>query len=281
MSLLFVLKLALAFSIMLMVFALALRARVADLGYMVVHWREGLGALAAMYLVVPAVAIVLAGWLDISPDVKVALVAIAFSPLPPILPAKQLKMGASAGYATGLLVMATLASILIAPWGMPVAAALLKAHAHSLTPMSVAAPLLVTVLIPLVLGLIARPLLGPHVDKVGGKASRAGTILLLLGVVGLSAGLIPAISHVVGQGTLLVLALAVVAGVLAGYMLGGKEVGNRKALALAAASRHPGAAIAIATHSFPHAAQAPAAIALAAIVSGLVCVPILKLMERP
>jgi len=99
--------------------------------------------------------------------------------------------------------------------------------------------------------------------------------------VGLSAGLIPAISHVIGQGTLLVLGLAVVAGVLAGYLLGGKELGNRKALALAAASRHPGAAIAIATHSFPHAAQAPAAIALAAIVSGVVCVPLLKLMERP
>ncbi|TYC92329.1 hypothetical protein [Novosphingobium sp. BW1] len=214
MSFLIVLKLALAFSLMLIVFALALRVRIADLGYTVEHWREGLGALAA----------------------------IAFSQLPPILPAKQLKMGASPGYATGLLVMAAFTSILI-----------------------------------------ARSLLGPHVVKVGVKASRAGTILLLLllGVVGLSAGLIPAISHVVGQGTLLVLALAVAAGVLAGYMLRGKEVGNRKALALAAASRHQGAAIAIATHSLPHAAQTPAAIALAATVSGLICVPLLKLMERP
>lgn len=282
MSFVLLLKAGLALSIVLMVFALSLRARFADLGYMITHWRQGLGALAAMYVIVPAVAILLAMWLErIAPDIKVALIALAFSPLPPVLPAKQVKMGAHAGYVTGLLIMATMASIVLAPWGVPLAARLLDAHAGDVTPLSVAAPLIVTILIPLVAGLIGRPLLGARVETVATAVSRIGTLLLVVGILGLLGVLGPAILKVIGEGTLLVLIVAVVAGVVGGYLLGGRELGNRRALALAAATRHPGAAIAIATHSFPNATQAPATIALAAIVAGFVCAPLLKLLSRP
>lgn len=281
MTIVLALKLGVALSIVLMLFALSLRARFADLGYMIANWREGLGALIAMFVIVPSVAIALAAWLDISPDVKVALVALAFSPVPPVLPAKQVKLGASADYVTGLLILATLASIVLAPWGVPFAATLLDAHSGTLTPMGVAAPLFVTILAPLVLGLIARPLLGRFVAPVATWASRVGTALLLMGMLGLVVLLVPGILGVIGEGTLVVLTLSVAAGVVFGYLFGGRERGNRSALALAAATRHPGAAIAIATHSFPLADEAPAAIALAAIVSGIVCVPLLRVMTRP
>ncbi len=276
MSIVLGLKLALALSIFLMFFALSLRVRVADLGYMVTHWRQGLGALVAMFVVVPGVAIALSAWLDILPDVKVALVALAFSPLPPVLPAKQMKLGGSADYVTGLVVMATLAAIVLAPWGVPFVAGLLDAHPEELSAGRVAAPLAVTILAPLVLGLIARPLLGRFVVKVGHGASAAGTVLLAVGVLGLLVLAVPSLLHVLRQGTLVALIVVIVAGLVAGYLLGGRDTADRTALALAASSRHPGVAIAIAMNSFPHASEAPAAIVLAAIVAGLISAPLLR-----
>ena len=44
-----------------------------------------------------------------------ALIALAVSPMPPILPRRQVKVGAGGDYAVGLQVLASLLSIVIAP----------------------------------------------------------------------------------------------------------------------------------------------------------------------
>ncbi|TMA88180.1 MAG: hypothetical protein E6J74_28000 [Deltaproteobacteria bacterium] len=88
--------LAIQASIFLLVFALGLRASYADATY--VLRRPGLlaRALFAMYIVVPVFAAILAALFDLTRAVKVALLLIAVSPVPPILPGKQLKFGARA-----------------------------------------------------------------------------------------------------------------------------------------------------------------------------------------
>ncbi|PNU04020.1 bile acid:sodium symporter [Novosphingobium guangzhouense] len=279
MSIVTILQLMLTVSIILLLFSLSMRARFADLGYMVTHWKLGLGAIIAMFIVVPAVSIILASMFDIDPAVKIALVAIALSPIPPVLPSKQIKAGGHACYVTGLLILATLASIVIAPFGVSLGAYLLDAEA-SITPMSVAMPLVISILLPLFLGLIAGPVLGRHVDIVSSIGSKLGSLLLVVAMLGLVIVLMPAIIHLIGQGTLAVLTAAIIAGLAAGYMLGGKDPGDRTALALAAASRHPGVAVAIATHSFPDAKLAPAAIVMSMVISTLISLPLLHLLTK-
>lgn len=278
MNALVILKLAMVLSIVLILFALSLRARREDLLYLFTHWRLGLGALVAMFVVVPALAIFMARSFDLNPAVKVALVAIAFSPLPPILPGKQLKAGGDGCYITGLLFGATLASIVIAPFGVALAARLFHVDA-GISPGQVAKPLLVTVILPMVLGLGAAPILGAARLKVADIASRLGSLILLVVLVVLLFLMFPAIRAVIGEGTLVVLAVLIVGGLIAGYALGGFDRGDRATLALAASTRHPGVAIAIASATFPEEKLAPAAIVLSLLLSTILCIPFMKRMK--
>lgn len=274
-----ILSLTLTVSIILMLFSLTLRARFADLGYLFTHWKLGLGALIAMFVIVPGVAIFLAGMLDLDPAVQVALVAIALSPLPPILPGKQIKAGGHACYVTGLLVLATIASVVIAPFGVSFAAHLLGAEGN-ITPMDIVPPVAISILLPLVLGLVGARVLGRHIDIVSQVTSKAGSVLLVVAMLGLLIVLMPAMWQLIKQGTPIVLTVAIVIGLAAGFLLGGKDRGDRTALALAAATRHPGVAVAIASHSFPDAKMAPAAILLSLVISTIISLPLLHLLTR-
>lgn len=278
MNALLILKLAMVLSIVLILFALSLRAKREDLLYLFTHWRLGLGAFIAMFVVVPALAIFMAKSFDLNPAVKVALVAIAFSPLPPILPGKQLKAGGDGCYITGLLFGATVVSVLVAPFGVALAGSLFHVEA-GITPGQVAKPLVMTVILPLLLGLGAAPMLGTARLKVADIASKLGSAILLVVLVVLLVLMFPAIKAVIGEGTLLVLAVLIVGGLIAGYALGGFDRGDRATLALAASTRHPGVAVAIASATFPEAKLAPAAIVLSLLLSTVLCIPFMKRMK--
>jgi bile acid:Na+ symporter, BASS family len=102
-------------SILLLVFGLGLHATLEDVTYL--FRRPGLlvRALLAMGVVVPFVAAVLAAVFDLYPPVEIALLLLAVSPVPPILPGKQLKLGGHASYVYGLLVTAALFAIVLVP----------------------------------------------------------------------------------------------------------------------------------------------------------------------
>ena len=66
-------------------------------------------------LVPKFVAAVLALIFDFHPAVKIALLALAVSPVPPVLPKKELKAGGTVSYAMRLLVSAALVAIVLVP----------------------------------------------------------------------------------------------------------------------------------------------------------------------
>ena len=278
MSLVAILQLGMVFSIVLMLFALALRAKVADLTFMVTHWRLGLGAAVAMFVVVPAAAILMAWTLELNRAVEIAIIALAFSPLPPILPGKQIKAGGQACYITGLLFGATILSIIVAPLGVALVSRIFHVDAAiSLT--AVANPLVISILLPLILGLILAPVLKGAVPRVSDVTGKVGSLLLLIVMIGIVIVTGKAMWHLVGDGTLAALAVMTVVGLAAGYLLGGPDPGNKAALALAASSRHPGVAIAIASNGLADSHYVPAAVVLSMIVSTVLCVPFLKMMH--
>ena len=80
-------------SILLLVFGLGLHATPEDTTYLFRRPRLLLRALLAMGVIVPIFAAVLAATFDLHPPVKIALLLLAVSPVPPILPGKQLKLG--------------------------------------------------------------------------------------------------------------------------------------------------------------------------------------------
>lgn len=264
-------RLAISASIVLLVLGLGLRAAPADATYLLRRPTLLLPALLAMYVVVPSAAAALAGLFDLPLTVEVALLAMAVSPVPPILPGKQLRLGGRTSYVYGLLVAAAVAAIVLVPLAVEVLGWVFRREVH-IGVLVVAKLLGVTVLLPLGAGLAVRHLAPALAERAATWASRLGTVLLVAGLLPTLVAVWPGIVVLVGTGAVLAIAAVVAAG-LAGHWLGGPEPGDRTALAIAASMRHPGVALAIAGINFPAERLVPATVLLFLLVNLVLTVP--------
>lgn len=259
-------------SILLLVFGLGLHATLEDVTYL--FRRPGLlvRALLAMGVVVPFVAAVLAAVFDLYPPVEIALLLLAVSPVPPILPGKQLKLGGHASYVYGLLVTAALFAIVLVPLMIEVLGWVFQRDAH-IAPAAIAKVVLITVLAPIVAGLAVRHFAPALAERIASFVTRLGTVLLVAGLLPILITAWPGIVSLIGNGTILAIAAVVIAGLIAGHLLGGPDPDDRTALAIASAMRHPGVALAIAKVNFPDEKLVFAAVLLFAVVNVIVTIP--------
>lgn len=259
-------RLAITASVLLLVFALGLGATVADVTYLLRRPLKLLRALAALFLAVPLAAVALAYFFQLKFPIEVALLAMAVSPVPPILPGKQLKLGGRARYVYGLLIAVSLAAIVLVPSIVAVMSWIFPRDAH-IDPGNVAKILGLSVLLPVAAGLAIRHLAPALADRVEPLASRVGTALLAAGLVPILVASAPPVWTLLGDGTLLAILTVVGIGLVAGHLLGGPDPDDRRALAIASAMRHPGVALAIARLNFLEEKLVPAAILLFLLVA--------------
>jgi bile acid:Na+ symporter, BASS family len=114
--------LAVRVSIVLTVFAFALKASPRDAVYLFRKPGQLARSLLSMNVVMPVFAAVLIAAFDLHPAVKIAMGALSVSPLPPVLPKKGLRSGGKESYTIGLLAAAALLAIVFVPlaleyWG--------------------------------------------------------------------------------------------------------------------------------------------------------------------
>jgi BASS family bile acid:Na+ symporter len=262
-------------SIALLVFSIGLGAQPSDLVHLFRRPRLLARSLLAMYGVMPLLALALALTFPMHPAIKLALVTLAVSPVPPALPRKQLKAAAEeASYIVGLLVVAGLAAVVVVPIWVSLLGRV-AGRATQMSPGAVARVVLATVLVPLVLGMLLRRLAPALVERVRYPISLTANVLLLLGSIPLLLAVAPAMGSLIGNGTILVLVVFVAVGLAAGHLLGGPILAERTVLALATAARHPGVALAIATANAPTQKLAPAALLLYLLVSAIGAMPYL------
>lgn len=265
-----ILKLLATTSILLLVFALGARATFADATSLVrelfrpPHWL--LRALAAMYVVVPAAAVGMSLVLDLPRPIRVGLLAIAVAPIPPILPRRQLESGGSPGHVIGLLVAVSLSAIVQVPLMVEVIGRVFGREA-SFGAGRVAGVIGMTILVPLAAGLVLRWLTPRRAGQVAPWASRVGTALLAVAVIAILVKAGPAMMSLMrGEAMLAIVGMAAVA-IGAGHWLGGPSPSDRVILAFAAAMRHPGLALAVATANLPEEPRMLAAILLYVLVA--------------
>ena len=232
-----------------------------------------------MFVVMPVLAVALAHAFDFHPAVEIALVVLSISPMPPLLPRREAKAGGRTPYALGLLAIAALLSIAVVPLG-----AELLGHYFgrplAMPPGAIAQLALKTVLLPLAAGIALRASLPAVADRIAKPFAVVATVLLLVGVLAIAAGALPAALALVGNGTLLAISAFVVAGLTIGHWLGGPRADERIVLALSTASRHPAIALAVAKVNFPDEPRLGAAILLYLIVATLVGVPYVARQRR-
>jgi BASS family bile acid:Na+ symporter len=266
-------------SVCLIVFSLGLGSTQEDALYLLRRPRQLVRSLLSMNVVMPLVAAGLAAVFDFPGALKVSLVALAVSPVPPILPKRQLGAGGRASYAVGLLTVAALLAIGFIPLAVKLIALGFGKEAH-VPEAAVARLVAITVLVPIAAGIVVRRLAPAFAARAArpislGAMALLGVVVVLL----LIRAWRPAVS-LIGDGHVLAVAAFVAIGLIVGHLLGGPDPRDRVVLALATACRHPGVALAIAAANFPQEKRVMGAILLYLLISLIVSVAYLAWRRR-
>jgi bile acid:Na+ symporter, BASS family len=208
-----------------------------------------LASIVARNVLMPAIALVLIAIFPMHPAVKIAIMLLSVTPLPPLLPAALEKAGGRKDYCLSLLFFHGLLSIILVPLSLVVLDKVTGGNA-AFSPVAVANTVGQTIILPLLLGIAIRRLAGDSVEKAANAIGQVGKIVLLIASLPFLAVIWPALQKLAYNGMILAMVLFIVGGLVIGQLLGGRRDGDKSALAIATASRHPGLAIAIAAENF-------------------------------
>jgi BASS family bile acid:Na+ symporter len=265
-------KLGLQASIFLTVLGVGLDATWQDATHLL--RKPGLLArsLLAMFVLMPLLCVAVALLTHLPPAIKVALVALAISPVPPFVTKKELMAGGHGAYVVSLVSLSAVLSIVLVPLITSLFAQWFDRPAQ-VPPGKVAQIVLMTILVPLFVGILLRTMLGERAGKLARPVGLIGLALLVVAVVPLLIRLWPLISAFIGDGTVLSLAAIALVATFIGHLLGGPDNWDRTVLALSTSARHPAVAITVATSAYPEGKQALGAVLLYVLVVTLVTIP--------
>lgn len=260
---------ALSLSLFVLVFGLGLKARSDE----AIHLFRNPGLLCrsilAMNILLVCVVVAASVLLDLDPDIKIALVALAVSPVPPLLPNKQMGAGGTSHYAIGLLVAAAVVSVALVPLSIEAMKHFFPFELY-IAPSKVLSVVVLSIFAPLILGMILGRSAPNIASRIASPLSSVATVLLLVAFIPVLIKAWPDLSRQFGDGVVLSLVLFTVVGLVLGHLLGGPESTDRTVLALACGTRHPGIAIAIASLNFPGETGVPALIFYHIVIGGIV-----------
>ena len=266
--------LGLQVSIVCTVFGYGLKTTTAALVY--VSRRPGLlvRSLICVFMIMPAVAFALTRFFDIRHEVEVALVALAISPVPPLLPMKEMKAGGRISYGLGLLALLALLSIATIPLAVQVLERVLD-RSFAVAPLAIARLAVITVLVPLIAGIAVHARAPVLAERIAPLLSLGSKLLLGVAATVLLAGVWRSVWEATGQGAIVAIAMFVLVGLAVGHLLGGSERETSLVLGMSCACRHPAIAFAIASANFPDQ-RFGGAIILYVLLSLLIGVPYVR-----
>jgi BASS family bile acid:Na+ symporter len=279
MSLQNLILLGLAASALLNLFSIGLKASATEATYLLRRPNELGRALLAMNGLMPLFAIALISIFDFTPAVRIALVALSLSPIPPPVPAKEVKSGANESYVVGLHVAIGALAILFVPLAMSAIGQLRGVALHT-NIARVAAVVFISILIPIAAGILVRQLAPVFSDRVATPLTSVTGLGIVACIVGVWIAAAPAMWSLVGNGTVIAFAAFVLVGLAIGHVLGGPVSQNRTALAIATSSRHPGIALILAQANFPEEQLMLPAVLMYLLVNAVVAIPYVLWSKR-
>ncbi len=274
-----IIPIVITLSLGLLVFSIGVRSTGGD--FLFVLRRPGLLAKAVLAVcIIPVVAAVaMLAFVDIGRPAAIAILLMAISPVPPLVPGKDLKLGGRTAYVFGLYAALALISVISVPLLGSLTAAFYgvsKSFPASIVALNVAS----VVVLPLLLGIVFGRKLAPDwAHRAVPWIERTAMVFLLIALVPILWSSSPQFPLLVGDGTIIVIIIVVGIALAAGHFLGGEAPEDRPALAVAAATRHPGIAIALAgaNHENP---QVTSAILLFLLVSIVAVIPYQIFVKR-
>jgi BASS family bile acid:Na+ symporter len=266
-------------SIGAVVLALGMRTAPGDITHLIHRPSQLVRSLLAMLVIMPLFVVAVAAVFDLRPEVELALLLLAVSPVPPVLPGKEAKAGGDFSYAIGLLAVSATVAIVTAPLTVQGVVSVFGRVVR--VPMAVVGITIAkTVFVPLLTGVAFRRWLPGFARRAAGPLSTGGLILLVLLFIPMIAASWHAIVAQAADRSMLAIAAFILAGIGVGHVLGGPDDDERTVLALSTASRHPGVALAIAGAILPGQRAVTAVILLSLLVGAIVTGPYVKWRKR-
>jgi BASS family bile acid:Na+ symporter len=263
--------LALEASLMLMVLGIGLQSTMRDASYLARHPGQLARSFLAMSVLMPVLAVSLAMTFALRPAVSFALVALTLSPVPPFLPGKAARAGGDSSYMVGLLVAASLASIVVVPISVALLGALFTTPMR-VQPLPIAKLVVVGILLPLAIGIGVRAAAPATASRIAKPITLVSVVVLVAALIPILTTIWPAMRELIGNGTLAAIVGMTLAGLAIGHLLGGPDRDDRTVLALATAARHPAVAIAILAAVDP-GGKYGAVVVLALLVGAIASMP--------
>ncbi len=203
------------------------------------------GALVANFVLVPLLAYVITRFLSLGEGREIGLLLVATAAGAPFLIKLTQAAAGDVALASGLLVLLVVVSIGYMPIVVP-----LIAPDADVSAVSIATPLVLTMLLPLGVGLFVDAKferLADRLQPIMNTASSIALVVLLVTTILTNWG---RILNVFGTGTILAALLFIAGAFVIGYLLGMTGRGTREELGLATAQRNIAAATVVATQSF-------------------------------
>jgi len=202
-------------------------------------------ALLANFVLVPLLALAIIKVIPLDQSLQIGVILLATAAGSPFIP--KLVQGARGNVpaSVGLMFLIMVVSILYMPVFLP-----LLLPGVEINPWDIAKSLIVTMLVPLVIGMLIKshsPDVADHWEPVMSKISGV-SILIVWGVgFGLNISNILNFIGTLGVGAM---ALLIVGALAIGLLLGGRDPGVRTAMGLSTATRNGAAALVVATQNF-------------------------------
>jgi BASS family bile acid:Na+ symporter len=204
-----------------------------------------IGALAANFVLVPLLAYAITAFLSLGEAREIGLLLVATAAGAPFVIKLTQAADGDLALAAGLLVLLVVVTIGYMPIVVP-----LIAPEAAVSARSIATPLVLTMLLPLGIGLFVDARfegLADRLQPIMNKVSTAALVVLLVTTVLTNGG---RLLDVVGTGAILAALLFIAGAFIIGYLLGMTGRGTREELGLATAQRNIAAATVVATQSF-------------------------------
>ncbi|MBN9523703.1 bile acid:sodium symporter [bacterium] len=203
------------------------------------------GALAANFVVSPAVAFALTRVVPLAEPHAVGLILLGGAAGAPFLPRLAAAARGDAAFAVGLMLVLMVGSVAFMPVALPLLIPGLEADTWPLL-----RPLLFTMLLPLAAGMGLRRWAPGWAGRVRPAVERTSTVSMIAAVLLLVGLNTSAMLATFGSGAALTAAVFVAAATAAGYALGGPARETRSVLGVGTGQRNVAAALVIATQNF-------------------------------
>jgi len=218
-------------------------------------------ALLANFILVPALAYLITVVIPLDDGLATGLIIVGTAAGAPFLPKLVQVAKGNAAFSVGLMTLLMVVTVIYLPIVLP-----LLLPGASVSPWDIARSLIVTMLIPLGIGLFIKARYKETAASLQPHMSQASSVAIVLMLVTILVLEFSTIIDTIGTGGILAALIFLVGALAIGLLLGGKDASMRSVMGLGTAQRNLAAAMLVAAQNFSDDANVLVMVMLVAIL---------------